>query len=359
VKPFRFLFALVVSGGLALGLVACSSASPYAVKVNSSMISRSQLDVELNNVAHSARYVSALQGNGGQVTGTAPGTFTQAFTASTLNQLVEYDLIHADLVRRNALPKAADVETARKTASQQFADQQGSFFNQFAPGYQTTLARRQAEVQALQTALGTDAADQQYYDTHKGQFATEVCVRHILLAKKDAKGNIDFPATLSQADQVKAQLAGGDANFAALAKQYSQDNQGTGNSASKGGDLAGSAADGCMTPTDLNQLVAPFVRAVATMPVGQVSPPVQTQFGYHLIEVTSRQIPPYSASLKSTVSRGLFLNFLQTALQKANLKVSPQFGTINKGDSTNGDVPTIVPPAAPSVSAGTSTTTGG
>jgi len=35
------------------------------------------------------------------------------------------------------------------------------------------------------------------------------------------------------------------------------------------------------------QMVAPFEQAVANMPVGTISQPVQTQFGYHLIKRTA------------------------------------------------------------------------
>lgn len=364
VKLLRYFFALAVSGGLVLGLVACNAASPYAVIVNGTTINRAQLDSELNNAAHSQAYLARLQSGGAQVQGTAPGTFNKDFVASILNELIRYSLIHQELVNRHQLPTPADVTSARQVAGQQiFVDQNGkSFFNEFTPGYQTTLAERRAEVQKLATTLSTPQAEQDYYNTHKGQFATEVCVRHILLAKKDAKGGVDFPASLAQAKQVKSQLVNGDSNFAALAKQYSQDNQGASSSAATGGQLAGTASDGCLSANDLNQLVAPFVRVVATLPVGQVSEPVQTQFGYHLIEVTSRKIPPFGPSVTSSVSQSLFLNDLQTNLtdsvQKNRVKVNPQFGTLDKATPNNGPIIAPKGPQLPNSSTTTPTTVG-
>jgi len=68
-------------------------------------------------------------------------------------------------------------------------------------------------------------------------------------------------------------LAGED--FAALAREYSDD---TGSGA-QGGDLSwfGRAA-----------MVAPFAEAAFTLPVGEISEPIKTQYGYHLIEVLEK-----------------------------------------------------------------------
>ncbi len=97
----------------------------------------------------------------------------------------------------------------------------------------------------------------------------------------------------------------------------------------------------------MTQLVSPFAQAVSELPVNQVSDPVQTQFGYHLIEVMSRQVAPYDDSLKPSVSSQVFLDWLRKALQAATIKVDPQYGTVEKGNADNGEVPTIVPPTGP------------
>ncbi|MDH5302285.1 MAG: peptidylprolyl isomerase [Gammaproteobacteria bacterium] len=73
--------------------------------------------------------------------------------------------------------------------------------------------------------------------------------------------------------ELKARIEAGE-DFAELAKKYS-----TCPSGRQGGAL-GSFGPGMM--------VEEFDRVVFSAPVGQVQGPVQTQFGYHLIEVTSR-----------------------------------------------------------------------
>ncbi|SMF57815.1 peptidylprolyl isomerase [Pseudobacteriovorax antillogorgiicola] len=72
---------------------------------------------------------------------------------------------------------------------------------------------------------------------------------------------------------LKDQIANG-ANFADLAKEHSTCPSG------KGGGSLGTFTQGQMVPE--------FDQVVFSAPLGEVQGPVQTQFGYHLIEVTMR-----------------------------------------------------------------------
>ncbi|MCJ8169110.1 peptidylprolyl isomerase [Atopomonas sediminilitoris] len=86
--------------------------------------------------------------------------------------------------------------------------------------------------------------------------------RHILVSTED------------KCNELKAAIAGG-ADFAQVAKENSSCPSG-----SQGGDL-GAFGRG--------QMVKEFDEVVFSAPVGEVQGPVKTQFGYHLLEVTSRQ----------------------------------------------------------------------
>ena len=85
--------------------------------------------------------------------------------------------------------------------------------------------------------------------------------RHILVKTEEA------------CNDLKTQIDGG-ADFAALAKEHSDCPSGQ-----KGGDL-GEFGPG--------KMVKEFDDVVFTADVGTVQGPVKTQFGYHLLEVTSR-----------------------------------------------------------------------
>lgn len=119
----------------------------------------------------------------------------------------------------------------------------------------------------------TQAEIKSYYDKNKAQFQRPESreVRHILVKKE------------SQATDIYEQLRDG-ANFAALAKKFSQDTS----SASKGGKYT--AVKG--------QSVAPFDKFVFAADTGDLSQPVKTEFGFHVIEVLSDIKPKSVTPLK-------------------------------------------------------------
>ena len=80
--------------------------------------------------------------------------------------------------------------------------------------------------------------------------------------------------TQEQCEQLKQQIEGGE-DFAEVAKQHSGCP-----SSRNGGDL-GSFGKGAMVPE--------FDQVVFSGELNQVHGPVKTQFGYHLLEITSRE----------------------------------------------------------------------
>jgi peptidyl-prolyl cis-trans isomerase C len=90
---------------------------------------------------------------------------------------------------------------------------------------------------------------------------------------KKAKARHILVPTKESCENLKSQIEAG-ADFADLAKKHSQCPSGQ-----QGGEL-GEFAPGRMVPE--------FDKVVFSAPVGQVQGPVRTQFGWHLLEVTSR-----------------------------------------------------------------------
>jgi peptidyl-prolyl cis-trans isomerase C len=93
----------------------------------------------------------------------------------------------------------------------------------------------------------------------------EVHARHILVASED------------EAKAIVAQLKGG-ADFAAIAKEKSKDP-----GAANGGDLGYFTKD---------QMVPEFAEAAFKLDKGQISDPVHTQFGWHIIKVEDKRTKP-------------------------------------------------------------------
>ncbi|WP_294153379.1 peptidylprolyl isomerase [uncultured Clostridium sp.] len=141
--------------------------------------------------------------------------------------------------------------------------------------------RKQIILQQVQEAIladveVTDDDAQIYYDENKDtKYVTGAGANaaHILLAEKNDDGEIDFDASLAKANEVKAKLDAG-ADFAELASEY-----GTDGTKDKGGDLGFVEYNQANYDKD-------FLEGFKQLSEGQISDPVKSQFGYHIIKAT-------------------------------------------------------------------------
>lgn len=162
----------------------------------------------------------------------------------------------------------------------------------------TAYAKLSALLQAyvtkvVPTPTVTTAQEQAYYNQNKAEFTApaQYHVRHILVKSK------------ALAESILAKLKAG-ASFSALAKEYSVDKA----SAPQGGDLPASPLSGW---------VAPFAAAVQKLSVGEISPVVQSQYGYHIIQLLS--VTPASVESFSTVQTQI-ANYLQSQAQSTAIQ---------------------------------------
>ncbi len=119
-----------------------------------------------------------------------------------------------------------------------------------------------------QQAVSTDTSS----TTPQNIPITETLSRHILLRNRPGLSDQDAERRLQgYRDQVRAKTA----DFPELAKKYSEDG-----SAQNGGEL------GWMGPGDL---VPEFEQAMNRLQIGEISNPVKTEFGWHLIQVLERR----------------------------------------------------------------------
>lgn len=141
----------------------------------------------------------------------------------------------------------------------------------------------QAMFQYLQQTIAVSDADvQTYYDAHKSDYET-LTARHILIRVKGApmpaapgKQELSDEEAKAKAESIRKRLAGGE-DFAKIAKDESDDIS----SGEKGGDL-GEFRKGMMVP--------PFEKVAFELKPGDISDPVQTPFGYHIIQVQSHTV---------------------------------------------------------------------
>ena len=121
-----------------------------------------------------------------------------------------------------------------------------------------------------------DKTLEKYFDGNKSLFNGEsVKVCHILIDTRDMKTQEELSHTLEQIKSIKREIDRG-AAFDEMAKKYSNCP-----SAQNGGDLGFIQRKG--------NLAKSFLDTAFSLRTGQISEPVQTEFGYHLIKVTEKK----------------------------------------------------------------------
>jgi peptidyl-prolyl cis-trans isomerase D len=118
----------------------------------------------------------------------------------------------------------------------------------------------------------TEAEIKDYYDLHRDEYQQpkKVRARHILFRIPPTATTAQIQAVIDRAKEVLAQARGG-ADFAALARKYSEDT-----TAARGGDL------GYFEEKDMEK---PFAEAAFSLKKGEISDLVRTRFGLHIIKV--------------------------------------------------------------------------
>lgn len=170
------------------------------------------------------------------------------------------------------------------------------------------------DVQAIRNNITVPEQDiQRAYRQNIDQYSQPEQVRasHILL---NTEGK-DEQAVRARAEQLLAQIkAGGD--FSALAKANSQDPA----SASKGGDLDFFGR---------GRMVPEFETVAFTLPVGQLSELVRTQYGFHIIKVTDKkaaEVQPLDA-VRPQITEQLKFERAQTRVQDLATAVAAELRT--------------------------------
>ena len=131
----------------------------------------------------------------------------------------------------------------------------------------------------------TDMEIREYYQEHPGEFHIPESRRasHILLRLPPDANATQVQEAKKKAEELEKQIKAGK-SFEALAKKYSED---TG-SAAKGGDLGFFQRE---------KMIKPFADKAFSMKEGQVSKPVRTKFGFHIIKLVKIK-PAGDKSLK-------------------------------------------------------------
>ena len=177
---------------------------------------------------------------------------------------IRYALLPPERFRAAAAPTDAELEAWYEANSARFTTPE-------------TVRLEYAELRLDQVAAGVTVGEadlQELYAKNRERYAApeQRRARHILFA---ARSDAEYAAALKSAQDVLARLRKGE-DFAKLATALSQD----AGSAAEGGDLGWS---------ERSAFVGPFADAVFTLAEGQLSEPVRTEFGYHVIRLDGIQ----------------------------------------------------------------------
>jgi parvulin-like peptidyl-prolyl isomerase len=263
--------------------------------VDGTDVSRADLDALLERARKS--YVSQKQSF--PKAGTAEYQSLQEQAVAYLVQRVEYDqqaedlgitVTDADIEKRNkqVLAQAYFGGSQKKLDAE--LKKQGYTKAQYREDLRALAVRDKVAAAVTKDVKVDDAAIKAYYTQNKSQYTVPESreVRHILLSVRKKDGSIDFPASKAQAEDVYQQLKDG-GDFTALAKKYSQD--------------PGSKDNGGKYTVRRGETVPPFELTSFNLDVNEISRPVKTEYGYHIIQPVGETKPGHTTPLSKVQSQ--------------------------------------------------------
>ncbi|MBI5590065.1 MAG: SurA N-terminal domain-containing protein [Deltaproteobacteria bacterium] len=156
-------------------------------------------------------------------------------------------------------------------------DEIKAYFGSHKDSYKTEPKRKAAYLQFTPEMYSAkvslpDSEIKDYFESHPGEFDTPKTVQasHILI-KVDPDANPELVEKAKEKALQVLKMAKGGKDFAELAKQYSDD--------------PGGKNGGSLGTFKRNSMVEPFGEKAFSMNPGEISDPVRTQFGWHIIKV--------------------------------------------------------------------------
>ncbi|MGL5647354.1 MAG: peptidylprolyl isomerase [Clostridium sp.] len=312
----KSLIAIGIVAVVAVSIVGCKmiQKTPEAIqkevlaKVGDYKITRGDLDKAM---APTLAMVKKQYGDNFMQNPQVKQEYVQA-EEQTLNLLVDQQIVLQEAPKLKTEPSAEDLTKQVNTQIQDMIKEFGGqdAFNNALKQENTTQAELETQIKnniiiqdTLQKAVYstvkvTPEQAQQYYNNNKMLYTTKdsgADVSHILVKTKD------------EADKIEAELKKDNGkNFAELAKQDSIDP----GSKDKGGSLG-------WVPYDSQQLVPQFMAGMRTLTKdGQISAPVQSQYGWHIIQVENVKLAfqPFK-DVEKTITETLTKQEQQTKLQ--------------------------------------------
>jgi parvulin-like peptidyl-prolyl isomerase len=236
--------------------------------------------------------------------------------ALALSQLIEQRLAVNQLSRDDSLFKPGEIDAQMRFADSNSRKQSGKSLDELMhqKGATSDTIRYEAKWRiASERYIDRHLADalEGYFNEHRQEFdGSELRASQILLRadRFDEKA----PQTEARAAKIREDIVAGKIDFASAARKYS-----VAPSGEQGGDLGFLPRQGAMAE--------PFSAALFKLKKGEVSPPVSTPFGTHLITVTdvkpgSRQWTEMIPQLRPLVGVKLLIDMAEKERATAKLE---------------------------------------
>ncbi|MGH3870549.1 MAG: peptidylprolyl isomerase [Pseudonocardiaceae bacterium] len=283
-----------------------------AATVDAVVISHTDLAARLATVTGNADVRAAIDTDDGTRRRLAAGVLGHLVDAALVTeaaaplgvQITDAELqAHIDGLVRTELGGGRD-------AWQRFLDQRGYPEPEIRAQLREDLRREAVEDRLLPHPV---VPAERIAEVYRNQYAGRPIIRHILVAEE------------SQARRVLQRLAAGE-GFATLAAELSLDTE----TARKGGNLGPHVED---------EFVAPFEEAIENAHNGQTVGPVQTPFGYHIIERRPpAELADVQAGIKDTLAEQLqdqtFTTWLADLRARADIDIDPGIGRWDAASAT-------------------------
>ncbi|MGE3845185.1 MAG: peptidylprolyl isomerase [Vicinamibacterales bacterium] len=233
-----------------------------------------------------AEFERALRAVEAQAGGPIPADRRNEIYRDVLDQLVSYRLLIQETKNRKIVVSDADLAAPLAQVKQQFPTED-EFTKALAAQNMTEASLTEqirqdmalsklveAEVRPLVKVSEAEIKD--FYDKNPDRFQEAEAIRasHILVKVDPGATAAQKQEAHQKAEGVLKQVKDG-GDFAALAKQFSDDGSG-----SQGGDL---------NFFGRGQMVPPFENAAFALKTGETSEIVESQFGFHIIKLTDRR----------------------------------------------------------------------
>jgi peptidyl-prolyl cis-trans isomerase C len=194
------------------------------------------------------------------------------------------DLLLRQFLRKNG-PKVdpAEIDAQLQAFGQKLKAEGSSLEEFYKQTGQTEAQVREAWTSAMQLSgyvksIVTDEQLKAYYQANKDHFdRVEVKVRHIVIRAGKKTSPAERAAAKAKLEALRAEIAAGKLDFATAAKKFSHCP-----SASAGGDIGYILRKGGLVDEN-------FARAAFALKVNEISEVVETDFGYHLLQVVDRK----------------------------------------------------------------------